>query len=889
MENSGIYVEADPGFSLDFGSNAELEAFEGEGLDFGLDGSYEEAEHAVTGQVPDDAYEELEHALAGEIPDGAAAEPKADFANPEPHPIAASDEQAQTTEVAEDAGNDAEVDVEGHDEIGYDDDDLLTTDVNADLSITEVGETEAGLPEALSEGHLEPAPLADDSHSEVLPGNDVSWDQEIDFEDHGESTEPQGAPGDADEEAASEHHDGNDLTVDDFDHETTHEQLAADHHGVDLDKELESLAHSLSEIPDIEVLYNQECYSLFGTSDDDPDSYFLSEVHELDRPLSRFLSALRAVISDDIAPTDELVIRFDPLDLEFGERSSEKFLNRSFREILDCHLTLGRVPGVSADPVIHLTVRRDSEEHFLEILADVERVKGSPGSAEDSEMSENPDEESRTNALNDEQVQDETFEDGNLDEYFDEGGHAVAGHDEESNQPELGIAVGHDDVAGEQEQGQSGVNAPQAPSAAGEALDGEDHLEDTPAQALSDEFAEDGANEEQGWDEQVAEDEATVPQHPEISLEVTDEHAHQPTKRQDGSELSETIDLGAVDGEAAPDDGGPEQDAGSNGKCPSLFSPAPHPLLYKSPAPHPGDGRVAVLIREEISASASAYEAAQTSTSTTRVEEEEFWEIDYSDDEYEATPSVNLENKAPPASDPQMLGTISLRSGTNPQWARASSVESSCTSKASEPSDISMTFSFDVDANKAAQDDDLILAFDDEPVLSTIREEAGEDEQYTITSDTAEIAVDNAEDVQEPDAAATSNESLGKHAETGSHLAAAAETASVHTSTTLNGDEIDYDEDDTADGTFTPANDDPQQSAAASSAGHDEIDWENDDDEDEQQPANEDGGVDYEESKETALSPPSVAGKRSRTDGTESLADETGMPACPPPKRMRIC
>jgi hypothetical protein len=871
MESSGIYVETDPGFSLDFGSNAEFEVFEGEGLDFGLDGSYEEAEHA----------------LVEEISDGAAAEPKAGPSNSEPHPITTSDEQAQPTEV-EDDGNDPEVDVEYQDEIGYDDEELLTTDVNADFSLTEAGETEVGLPNALAEGHLEAAPQVDDNHLEVSHGNHVSWDQEvdqeIDFEDHGESTDLQGAPGEAGDEAASEHHDGNDPVVDDFDHETTHEELAVDHHGVDLDKELENLAQGLSEVPDIEVLYNQECYSLFGTSDDDPDSYFLSEVHELDRPLSQFLSALRAVISDDIAPTDELVIRFDPLDLEFGERSSEKFLNRSFREILDCHLTLGRVPGVSADPVIHLTVRRDSEEHFLEILADVERVKGSPGSAEDSEMSENPDGESRTDALNDGQVEDETFEDQNLDEYYDESGAAVAGHVEDSNQPELEIAVGHDDVAGEQEQDQSGVNTSQAPSATGEAVDGEDQLEDTPAEALSHEFAEDGADEEQGWHEQTAEDEANVLQHPEISLEVTDEHAHQPTEQQqDGNELSETIDLGALNGEVAPDHGVPEQEAGSNGKFSSLLSPAPHVSLYKPPAtvsPHPGDGG---------STSASAYEAVQTSTSATRLEEEGFWEIDYSDDEYEATPSANLENEAVPVSESQVQTTISLRSGTNPQWARASSVESFCTSRASEPSDISMSFSFDVEANKAAQDDDLILAFDDEPVLSTIREEAGEDEQYTITSDTAEIAVDNAQDVQEPDAAATSTESLGKHAEISSHFAAAAETASVHTSTTLNGDEIDYDEDDAADGTFTPANDDAQQSAAASSAGHDEIDWENDDDEDEQQPENEDGGVDYEESKEIAPSPPSVAGKRSRTDETESLADETGMPACPPPKRMRIC
>lgn len=173
-----------------------------------------------------------------------------------------------------------------------------------------------------------------------------------------------------------------------------------------------------------------------------------------------------------------------------------------------------------------------------------------------------------------------------------------------------------------------------------------------------------------------------------------------------------------------------------------------------------------------------------------------------------------------------------------------------------------------------SNDDDLILAFDDEPGLSAIHEGADEHED-TITYDDLENPDNDAEDVQEPLVAGTFNESIVEPSENGGHDTAVAETASIHTSTTMNGDEIDYDADDTADGVFTPANDDAQQSAAASGDDKDEIDWENDEDEYEQQPAIENAGADYEESKEVPLTPPSVAGKRSRADETESLAEET--------------
>lgn len=744
MENAGLSVETGPpeqldqAYQLDFESNAELEAYEAEALDFGLDGSYEEVERVPTEQSPADAYAGFDDLLTGHLPDDAAVEPELEPTDLEARPTAIDDKTARGAEATndpDDADDDVKPDVEYQDEIGYEDDELLATEANAELSNTEANGVEVALAGTLAEDNPAPIPVTDDGGhlEESLHGNDASWDQDIDFQDHGESTEaqdPQHGFDDADAEEAAGQQDGNGLAIDAFDDETTREQLATDYRGFDLEKVLDDIANPHTEVPDIEVLYNQECYSLFGNSDDDPDSYFLSSVEELDRPLSHFLSALRDVISDEIATTDELVIRFDPLDLEFGERSSEKFLDRSFREILDCHSTLGQVSGMPADPVLHLTVRRDSEEHFLELLGNAARVNGSPSSEEDSKMSENHEEGSGTNDLDYEQAQD-AFEGGNLDEYHDEGGHVDADHQEKV---EFGSAPSHDDASGEQEEDQFDATAPQPSDTADASSEGEEHFEIPSAEGLSHGTTDDGVDEGQVWDEQATgDDNGAVLQDPEISFEETDDVNKQPTEQQ-GDEIPE-----ASDGVAAPNDGVSEQETGSN-------------------------------------------------------------------------------------------------------------------------------------------DDDLILAFDDEPGFSSIHEGADEHGEVTITYDDPENPNNNAEDVQEPLAAGASDEYVSEHSENGGHDTTVAETASVHTSTTMNGDEngdeIDYDEDDTANGAFTPANDDAQQLAAASGDGKDEIDWENDDEYD-QQPAIENVGADYEESKQAPPTPPSVAGKRSRADETESLADET--------------
>jgi hypothetical protein len=206
-----------------------------------------------------------------------------------------------------------------------------------------------------------------------------------------------------------------------------------------------------------------------------------------------------------------------------------------------------------------------------------------------------------------------------------------------------------------------------------------------------------------------------------------------------------------------------------------------------------------------------------------------------------------------------------------------------------------MSFSFDVDANNIPlQDDDLILAFDEDPSGGTVHEEVDEYEEYTITYDAPENPAEDNEGSYELDAAETGDDHDSKHPEDGERVATAAETASIHTSTTINGDEIDYDEEDALDDSLTPADDGAHhQSVAASGVDDDEIGWDNDEDENEneyeEQPTGGDDAADLENPTEAALSPPSVARKRGRTDDTEGLADELGMPPRPPHKRIRMC
>ncbi|KAK3302344.1 uncharacterized protein B0T15DRAFT_496814 [Chaetomium strumarium] len=815
MEHGGISVAPGPGDQLEQDYHLELDpnvGIQADTVDFGLKETYDQVEHVLIGDVADDA-----PSLASYLKHGSA--------DGDAYGTIVGDQEAQTGEYTEDPSVVVEVEAEYQDEIGYEDDDLVATDINADLSITETRDMEAGLSVAVPEGRMDSAQSVDGSHSEpsVHEEDDSRSQDTANFEDAAERSQLQDESGGVHEEDSANHVESENLDDNDA-NEAAQDQYATDHRIMDLEHALDDLTRSSNEVPDIEVVYNEECYSLFGTPDDDPESYFLSDIRELDRPLSQFLSAIRAVISDEIAPTDELAVLFDPLGLEFGERSNVQFLNRSFREILDCHATLMNISTASSmhgDPVVHLIIRRDSEEHFQELLTKAELVKWGHSEAEDSEISEHLEEDAEANGRDDGQMQDEPFGDGRSDEYREEDEHAVSaatsdhaagGHIEVEDDSEIQVAHFQDDSTGEQEQDlQFGATAPQSPNIPAEEIAGDEDLGgDSPRHANAG-YEDD----EQAWDEQAAEDEVASSLHAEIALEVSGEQSYQSTEQQDGDDFAEPGGFGAMDSTSAPENGGYEQEQATNGNYPDFLSTASLLSLQRKPP-----------------------------------KQEEPWEIDYSDDEHEPI-SHAISKHSSPSSAPGFPAQD------------AASVNSRSALKA--------------DANRYVhQDDDLVLTLDDEAGLPATRsgvDEAYED--YTITYDAPENVALDAVTNEEPPVLETAHEASSDEHQDGAYVAAAAETESVHTSTTVKGDEIDYEEQFAEDASLAAGNEALDQSAAASGIDNDEIDWENDEDEYEQQPASGGDYVDSVEAQEDALTPPSAAGKRSRTDEAESLADET--------------
>ena len=898
MEQAGISVEAGPRgqlgpeYQFDFDSNTEAEA---DGFDFGLGGADEQTEHA----------EATPNNVAAVNPD-----PKLGYDEEETPAEAAVDEQPQTDEVPQDADGDVDAEAEYHDEIGYeDDDDLVTADVNADSGPTADDGTGAGLSNGLPEGDAEPAQSVVEDHPEVSVSAHEK-DSDLESEEHGESVDPEGDFPGADVEDVADHAEGDDLAAENANTETVDEESAPDrydepHPGLsDVDKAIQGLTHALHGIPDIEVVYNDECYSLFGTPDENPDSYFLSDIEELDRPLSQFLSALRAVISNEVDAADELVIRFDALDLEFGERSNEKFLNRSFREVLECYAALAaKDSDISSDPVVHLMVRRDSEERFLELLADAQLGDAGSEVAQDVEAPVDNDEEPQVTARDDGHPLHESSTERDLDDHHAHGddttsattpAHVTTDLAEGKDQSEFEAAQDEDGLTGEHEgHAQDHENAAQSPQPPAEDIHVDENLEDDSAEAYRHEHPEDGAGGDQDWDELAEEDGAAVPQDAAASPEAFDGQAHQEAADEDGNEPGDTTDPRTTEVPAVPEDDRSEQGGtGLNGKRSFFLSSAtPTFLGHKPAAPVPLQSDDSEDSHEGPLHSVSAFGVGQepigtceqtrtqaSSSSSAAPEETGPWEIDYSDGEYEQASSVPLASQGAAHADlagDAVDGKLVLGEVLKPRGH-------------------SITVSSNI-ANMPVQDDELELAFDDDGGLSTAREEGEEveeeeeEEEYSIVYEaTAEMAVDD-DGVQEPHVSEDASDSISKNAQNGAQVAVAAEAASVHPSAASDSDEIDYEVQIAAEGSPARAEDSVQQVFPTSGAEGDEIDWENDVDEYEQQPASADEGVEQDEPKDVTLTPSSFAGKRSRADEAESLADETGMAVCPCPKRARLC
>jgi hypothetical protein len=72
--------------------------------------------------------------------------------------------------------------------------------------------------------------------------------------------------------------------------------------------------------PEVIIAWQSNEYSLFPKSEsDNPDSFFLSDLEIIERPLSEFLQSIRSVISEELQDEDELCMAVGDLGLEFEE------------------------------------------------------------------------------------------------------------------------------------------------------------------------------------------------------------------------------------------------------------------------------------------------------------------------------------------------------------------------------------------------------------------------------------------------------------------------------------------------------------------------------------------------------------------------------------------
>lgn len=132
--------------------------------------------------------------------------------------------------------------------------------------------------------------------------------------------------------------------------------------------------------PIVTVFYLGQEYSMFAQStDDDPDSYFLSEVDSIHQPLSQFLGNLREVVASELEAGQELGVRIDGLGLEFAESTAKEFLDQTtLAMIIDVNNKLTQQDGGSqhAELYILLSVQPNPLNRFKELVSGAEAGLG---------------------------------------------------------------------------------------------------------------------------------------------------------------------------------------------------------------------------------------------------------------------------------------------------------------------------------------------------------------------------------------------------------------------------------------------------------------------------------------------------------------------------------
>lgn len=129
---------------------------------------------------------------------------------------------------------------------------------------------------------------------------------------------------------------------------------------------------------EIVVLYQDSEYALFSSSElDDPDSFFLSDLSIMEKPLSTLFKEIRGVIQEDLADIDELSIAVEDLGLEIMENEAPD-QDITFSQILELRSKLLQNDGVDSPGPLHLLLatRTNFSRKFASLFKSAAEGKG---------------------------------------------------------------------------------------------------------------------------------------------------------------------------------------------------------------------------------------------------------------------------------------------------------------------------------------------------------------------------------------------------------------------------------------------------------------------------------------------------------------------------------
>lgn len=118
--------------------------------------------------------------------------------------------------------------------------------------------------------------------------------------------------------------------------------------------------------PEVLVSYLSSEYTLFAKSgNDDPDSYFLSDISILEKPLGEFFTAIRDIVQEELSEDDELCMSIEDLGFEIEEHST---LGRgaNLAQIIRLHEQISRNDGI--EPLRPLQMVLGTRANFLRKL-----------------------------------------------------------------------------------------------------------------------------------------------------------------------------------------------------------------------------------------------------------------------------------------------------------------------------------------------------------------------------------------------------------------------------------------------------------------------------------------------------------------------------------------